>query len=97
VDFVIVLGFLAAFLTTGALLPQAIKAWKTKSTGDLSLRMFSMIFTGTICWLIYGILTSDPPIIFANSIALIITSVILYHKIAHTHRDMKKTKINNQT
>ena len=33
------LGYLAGFLTTSAFLPQVIKAWKTKSTQDLSLGM----------------------------------------------------------
>jgi MtN3 and saliva related transmembrane protein len=39
-DYVTLIGLLAATLTTIAFLPQAIKAWKTKSTKDLSLPTF---------------------------------------------------------
>ena len=42
--FMTYIGFFAAFCTTIAFLPQAIKVYKTKSTKDISLYMF-LIFT----------------------------------------------------
>jgi MtN3 and saliva related transmembrane protein len=80
-DIITIVGFIAATLTTGAYVPQAVKTWKTRSAKDLSLRMFLMMTTGMTLWLIYGILRKDPPIIIANVVALIFTSIILYFKI----------------
>ena len=53
------IGFLAAFCTTVAFFPQAVKVWKTKSTRDISLYMFVIFTVGVISWLIYGITISD--------------------------------------
>ena len=35
-DFTAILGFAAAILSTFAGVPQMVKAWRTRSTGDLS-------------------------------------------------------------
>lgn len=83
-DFTTILGLIAACLTTGAYVPQAIKTWKTRRTGDLSLGMFSMIFIGTICWLLYGIVKQDLPIILANTVTLGLSFIILFFKIKET-------------
>ncbi len=80
-DFVNLLGIFAACLTTGAFVPQAYKTWKTRSTGDLSLGMFLMLFIGTVCWFIYGFLKMDIPILGANGVTLCLAFVILYFKV----------------
>jgi MtN3 and saliva related transmembrane protein len=79
-DLTTIIGLVAAFLTTGAYVPQAVKTWRTRRTGDLSLSMFSMVFLGTVGWLVYGILKDDLPIILANTITLGTSFVILYFK-----------------
>lgn len=78
---IMILGLIAACLTTGAFLPQAIQTWKTRSTEDISLTMYLMMFIGIICWLIYGIMKQDLPIILANSVASFLSFVILIIKI----------------
>ena len=77
------IGFLAAFCTTVAFFPQAVKVWKTKSTRDISLYMFVIFTVGVISWLIYGITISDLPIILANAITLILSLFILVYKIKY--------------
>ncbi|MEP0984145.1 SemiSWEET transporter [Ekhidna sp.] len=77
------IGFIAAFLTTISFAPQAIKTIRTKSTESLSLGMYLTFTIGVGCWLAYGIYLGDAPIIFANSITLILTSTILVLKIKH--------------
>ena len=74
-------GFFAAFCTTVSFLPQVIKVYKTKSTKDISLYMFLIFTIGTFCWLIYGIIESSIPIILANTITLILSTIILLYKI----------------
>jgi len=73
-----ILGLVAAILTTISFLPQAIKTIKTKNTDDLSLGMYSVLVSGIILWLIYGILIKDLPVILANGVTLVFTSSILF-------------------
>ena len=75
------LGYLAAFSTTVAFIPQAVKVYKTKHTKDISLGMFSLLIAGFVLWLWYGILLSSYPIILANSVTLIIAIYILITKL----------------
>ena len=76
-------GFFAGFCTTIAFIPQAMKAWKTKSTKDISLLMFLIFTTGVIFWLIYGILINELPLIVANAITLVLALSILVAKIKY--------------
>jgi MtN3 and saliva related transmembrane protein len=75
------IGMAAALLTTAAYAPQAIKVWRSRSTKDISLAMFSMMVTGITLWLIYGILINDVPLILANAVTLIFAAAILIAKI----------------
>lgn len=82
-DSYIIIGLVAGFCTTIAFLPQAVKTWKTKSTKDLSLGMYSILCTGILLWLIYGILIRDLPIILTNLATLSLAASILYFKISY--------------
>ncbi len=77
------IGFFAAFCTTIAFLPQAIKVFKSKSTKDISLYMFLIFTIGVFSWLIYGVIINDIPIILANAITLILSFFILVFKIKY--------------
>ncbi|MGB3851766.1 MAG: SemiSWEET transporter [Tunicatimonas sp.] len=77
-----VLGIIAGMLTTAAFLPQVIKTWKSKSAKDLSLGMFLLFVLGVILWLVYGIFSQALPIILANAATLLLSSVLLYFKLA---------------
>jgi len=83
------IGLLAAFLTTTAFFPQMIKTVKTKSTGDLSLPMYSLMFSGTISWLIYGLLKHDLPVTLANAVSSLASFVIFYYKIREVRMGRK--------
>ena len=82
-DYVSLIGFAAGILTTGAFLPQVIKTWRTRSTEDLSLPMWSALFIGIVLWVIYGFLTNDIPLIVANSVTLALSAIVLFLKIKH--------------
>ena len=75
------IGYFAAFCTTIAFLPQAIKAWKTKSTKDISLYMFLLLVVGILAWLVYGILISSLPLVIANLAGLFLAISILIAKL----------------
>lgn len=76
-----ILGYCAAFLTTASFLPQAFLTLKTRDTRSLSLSMYFLFTTGVLLWLFYGIQKSDYAIIFANSITLFSSTLILGFKI----------------
>ncbi|HRF57987.1 MAG TPA: SemiSWEET transporter, partial [Campylobacterales bacterium] len=63
-----IIGFTAAFLTTAAFVPQAVKVYKTKKTEDLSLALFVLLFVGVFLWLVYGVLIVSAPVIIANAV-----------------------------
>jgi MtN3 and saliva related transmembrane protein len=86
------LGYLAAFCTTIAFIPQAVKVYKTKHTKDISLGMFSLLITGLILWLCYGILMLSYPIIIANAVTIII---VIYIIITKLRLDVFPSKKNN--
>lgn len=78
---IMILGLVAAGLTTVAFIPQVHKTWKSRSAKDLSLGMYLIFTSGVILWLIYGILKEDIPIIAANVVTLSLTLILLYFKI----------------
>jgi MtN3 and saliva related transmembrane protein len=75
------IGLVAALCTTVSYIPQLMKCWETGKTGDLSLKMFSILAGGIALWVIYGFLQNDAIIILANSISLCFLTAILYFKL----------------
>jgi MtN3 and saliva related transmembrane protein len=81
-----IIGFTAAILTTGAFLPQVYKTWKTKDVSGLSLPMLLIFFIGIVGWLVYGVLMESPSMIFANSITVVSSFLLVYFKIKYTKK-----------
>ena len=77
------IGFAAATCTTVAYAPQAIKVWKTRSTGDISLGMFLVMVLGLALWLVYGLLSGDAPLVAANAITIVLAGGILFMKLKY--------------
>ena len=80
---IIILGLIAGTLTTISFLPQVIKTWKLKETKDLSLWMYILACTGILLWLSYGLLIKDLPLILANSVVLVLASIVLFLKLKY--------------
>jgi MtN3 and saliva related transmembrane protein len=76
-------GMAAALLTTGAFVPQVVRAWRTRSTRDLSASSFMVYATGLAMWLIYGLLIGDAPLIASNGTTLVLALIILALKLRH--------------
>ena len=71
------LSSLNAALITLAFPLQAVKTWKAKSAEDLSMGTLSMVCVSVFCWLIYGLLIEDLPIILANAVTLVLVRSVL--------------------
>ena len=72
---------IAAVLTTGSFIPQALKTIKTRQTKDISMWMYLLFSIGLISWEIYGIIVVSWPIILANGITFALVLPILILKI----------------
>ncbi|MCO6148293.1 SemiSWEET family sugar transporter [Flavobacterium sp. NRK1] len=82
-NYIEILGLLAAFFTTAANIPQAIKVIRTRSVKSLSAITYGMLFTGMVLWVIYGAIRNDLPIILANSVAGALCGIILFMKLIY--------------
>jgi MtN3 and saliva related transmembrane protein len=74
-----VIGILAAFLTTLSFVPQIIKAYHTRRMKDVSRYLMILFTTGSILWIVYGILHEDLVIIGANVTAATFNLILLYY------------------
>ncbi|MEI2658222.1 MAG: SemiSWEET transporter [Nitrosomonas sp.] len=75
------IGFIAAFLTTAAFVPQAYHSWRTRDLSGISLPMYAMFTIGVVLWLFYGYLIGSVPVILANLITFLLSSMVLCLKI----------------
>ena len=75
-------GFLGAFLTTLAFVPQVVRTWRTRSAEDLSLAMLTVFFAGIVCWLAYGLSLGAAPIIMGNIVTLALTGILIALKLS---------------
>jgi MtN3 and saliva related transmembrane protein len=80
------LGYTAAVLTTVAFVPQVVLVYKTKDTDSISLLMFLIFSFGLFCWMIYGVVLNQLPIILANALTIFLSLYILYMKITEKRR-----------
>lgn len=72
-----ILGSLAATCTTLSFLPQVIHTIKTKDTAGISLAMYIMFVFGIFCWLVYGVMSKDIPLMIGNGVTLFLASIVL--------------------
>ena len=82
-DGITVLGLVAGALTTLSFAPQVAKAWRTRSTTDLSLAMLITFLAGILLWLAYGVVKGDLAIIAANGATAVLIALILSVKARH--------------
>ena len=77
------IGYIAAILTTGSFLPQAIHTFQTKDVSGISLGMYSAFTLGIMLWLVYGLMLGAWPMIVANVITLAFAAAILTMKLRY--------------
>jgi len=84
------IGFVAAFLTTAAFVPQLLRVLKLRSAREISLGTFLMYSLGVFLWLVYGLYIGSKPVIASNAIALVLSVAILTLKIKYDLAGAKK-------
>ena len=88
IKYIKVIGFVAGIFSTFALMPQAVKIFKTKKVDQISIGMLSLMLCGASLWLAYGFLQFDFNIIWANTVGLIFIVYMFTVKVM----DIKKLK-----
>jgi MtN3 and saliva related transmembrane protein len=73
----------AATLTTGAFVPQAIHIIRFKETSAISLQMYVAFASGVALWLIFGVMIWNWPIMVANGITLALALAIIRMKLRY--------------
>ncbi len=77
------IGYVAATLTTGAFIPQALKTIRTRETHAISLWMYVAFTFGTALWFAYGVALASWPIIAANAVSFVLAAIILVLKLRY--------------
>lgn len=81
-NFVDVLGYAAATLTTASFLPQAWLTFRTRDVSGISLAMYSVFTLGIALWLAYGVFIEAWPIVIANTVTFVLAAAILGMKLS---------------
>ena len=72
-----VIGTAAALCSMASFTPQIAKIWRERDASSISLRMYVVTVTGFSLWVAYGVLSGSWPVIFANTVCLVLSGVIL--------------------
>lgn len=80
------IGLFAGICTAISLLPQLIKIIRDKKANAISYGMLGILMLGLICWIIYGSMKNDYPIIFTNCASLLLNILIVIFTIKYKTR-----------
>lgn len=83
--FIDMMGYVAAFCTTAAFIPQVLLVWRQRSARGISLAMYLAFCFGVFLWLCYGIVIRAWPLAINNGITLLLASSVLVMKWRFDH------------
>jgi MtN3 and saliva related transmembrane protein len=73
-------GFIAAFCTTFAFVPQVLLVWRQRHADGISTGMYLIFSFGVFLWLCYGLQVGSTPVIVANAVTLMLALCVLAMK-----------------
>ena len=82
-DFVNLLGKLAAISSAVVFLPQVIKTIKTRDTKSISLGMYIIVVLSNSIWTAYAVFVDETAILLAQVFLLPMSTLILIYKIKY--------------
>jgi MtN3 and saliva related transmembrane protein len=80
------IGYAAGALTVLSYAPQVLRAYKTKEVKDLSWAMVALLVTAGALWILYGVTSSQMPVILTNIGTTVLTGAILVAKFLYRKR-----------
>lgn len=79
-------GYIAAFCSTVAFLPQVWQTYRTRHARDISYGMLLLLLSGMSLWFIYGLVIGELPVILANGVTILLLLVLTGMKIAYSKK-----------
>ena len=71
------LGIVGSLILCVSAIPQIVKTYRTKSSGDLSIIYLATLMFGLILLMVYSIYVKDFVFIFGNTLAISSTGVMI--------------------
>jgi MtN3 and saliva related transmembrane protein len=88
------IGFIGGSILGLQLIPQIYKAYKTKSTNDISTFFLLMNIVGLTLMTTYGICNNDMPLYLPTSISLMNSFILLLLIKVNKNNDESDTNVN---
>ena len=79
----VIFGWTASFLCTMLLVPQIIKALKTRHTDDVSMLMLVLSVAGNAFWVAHATLTQNIPLIVGAGLISLMSIILIISKYAY--------------
>ena len=76
-------GYAAGFIMSIALLPQLMKALRTKSTKDISILWTLVVMAGLSLWILYAISNRIMPLLIFAAVEFIMIALLFSLKIKY--------------
>jgi MtN3 and saliva related transmembrane protein len=80
------IGVLAGILTTGCWLPQLLRSWRTRSTGDISWVYLLALGFGVVLWTVYAAVNADTPLLVTNAATAAALTSLAVMKVGYERR-----------
>jgi len=78
-----ILGLVAGFFTTFAVVPQIMRVYKLKSAREISIIYNTTMLLGILIWLVYGIVLGRISLILWNIIGALLVVLLLLAKLKY--------------
>lgn len=76
----VLFGWIASFLCTLILVPQIIKAFKTRHTDDVSMFMLILSVAGNAFWVAHATMTQNIPLVFGAGLISLMSIILIIFK-----------------
>ena len=86
------LGFLAGTVTSISVIPQLVKAYKSRHVRDISIWQPVLLNLGMCLWLTYGIIIGDVPLMLANTFSIICNTMLIIMKLFFKEDDNSRVR-----
>ena len=83
-------GIAAGILTAVSMIPQLIKTFTEKKADNISVVMILVLMSGLGCWITYGCMRNDLPVIFTNMFSLLVNSILLVLRLYYGKKNRRK-------
>lgn len=75
-----IFGIIALITSFIGILPQSYKAYKTRSTRDISMLMVVNCLLCSISWIVYGLCISSGFVVMSNIVGVVSCSLLILQK-----------------